>query len=233
MDVPRGFGYSLGTVMPTPRGALRAPALLAAALSAIAFFSLLGVGFARNPDGSSAQAGTPAEPASGGEQSAVGAPAPAVSKPANGGDESGESGGAGEAAAAEPKLEPGVDPDAEPLRVFASIESAWARGEADSLLVYFGEAKVALAFSRCGPRGGIFTRAQADYLLADLFAYSVTESFTFVKYRNIEEDGQLPYAVADRVYRLENGILYHDQVYVSLRKEGNDWKIAEIKSIDR
>jgi hypothetical protein len=133
----------------------------------------------------------------------------------------------------EPRLEPGTAPDAQPLLVFDRIELAWAMSVADSLLVHFGEGKVSLAFSHGGPRGGLFTRTQAGYLLGDLFKYSDTEKFRFVKFRNIDKDGQLPYAVADRVFRLENGVLYHDQVFVSLRRESGLWKVAEIKSIDR
>jgi hypothetical protein len=133
----------------------------------------------------------------------------------------------------EPRLEPGTAPDAQPLLVFERIELAWAASIADSLLVHFGDGKVSLAFSHGGPRGGLFTRTQAGYLLGDLFKYSDTEKFRFVKFRNIDKDGQLPYAVADRVFRLENGVLYHDQVYVSLRRESGFWKVAEIKSIDR
>jgi hypothetical protein len=129
-------------------------------------------------------------------------------------------------------LEPGVDPEAQPLRVFAEIERAWARGDAESLLVHIGEGKVALSFTRSGPRGGLFTRTQTAYLLADLFKYSETEEFKFVKFRNIDRDGQLPFAVADRIFRLDNGILYRDQVYVSLRRERDAWKVAEIRSID-
>ncbi len=129
-------------------------------------------------------------------------------------------------------FEPGVDPDAEPVQVFARIERAWLGGEAESLLAHFGTGKVSLSFSRGGPRGGLFTKTQAAYLLSDLLKYSTTERFKFVKYRNINRDGQRPYAVADRRFRLD-GILYHDQVYVELRREEGTWKVAEIKSIDR
>lgn len=137
-----------------------------------------------------------------------------------------------ESAAEEALLEPGVDPDSEALRVFAAMGRAWAAADTDSLMMHFGRGKVALAFSRGGPRGGVFTRTQASYLFADLFKYSTTEKFEFVKFRNIDQDGQLPYAVADRVFRLDNGVLYRDQVYVSLRREDDTWKVAEIKSID-
>ncbi|MFN0151581.1 MAG: hypothetical protein ACKVU1_12830 [bacterium] len=147
--------------------------------------------------------------------------------------ETGEADAAPGADASEERLEPGTALDAQPLQLFERIARAWSDGAADSLLAHFGEGKVSLAFSHGGPRGGLFTRTQAGYLLADLFKYSTTEKFEYVKFRNIEKDGQLPYAVADRVFRLENGILYHDQVYVSLRREASAWKIAEIKSIDR
>jgi hypothetical protein len=129
-------------------------------------------------------------------------------------------------------FEPGVDPDAEPLRIFAAIEWAWTRGSAESLITHFGSGKVSLSFSKGGPRGGLFTRTQATYLLSDLLKYCATEKFRFVKYRNINRDGQRPYAVADRRFRLD-GILYHDQVYVELRREDGTWRVAEIKSIDR
>ncbi len=136
------------------------------------------------------------------------------------------------AAVAEQLLEPGVSPAAQPLRVFSEIERAWGCGDPESLLVHFGTGKVSLSFSRTGPRGGLYTRTQAAYLLADMFKYSKTEQFKFLKFRNIEREGQLPFAVADRIYRLDNGILYHDQVYVSLRRETDAWKVAEIKSIE-
>src|SRR5512145_2766834 len=55
-------------------------------------------------------------------------------------------------------FEPGVDPDAEPLRIFAAIEWAWTRGSAESLIAHFGNGKVSLSFSKGGPRGGLFTR---------------------------------------------------------------------------
>jgi hypothetical protein len=129
-------------------------------------------------------------------------------------------------------FEPGVDAEAEPVRAFVRIEKAWTAGEAESLLAHFGAGKVSLSFSRGGPRGGLFTRTQAAYLLSDLLKYSATEKFKFVKYRNINRVGQRPYAVADRRFRLD-GILYHDQVYVELRREEGTWKVAEIKSIDR
>lgn len=129
-------------------------------------------------------------------------------------------------------FEPGVDPKAEPFRIFAAIEWAWANSDAESLLAHFGEGKVSLSFNKGGPRGGLFTRTQAAYLLSDLLKYSATETFTFEKYRNIDRDGQRPYAVADRRFRLD-GILYHDQVYVELRREDVAWRVAEIKSIDR
>jgi hypothetical protein len=133
----------------------------------------------------------------------------------------------------EARFEPGADVESPAVGVFRSIEMAWRLAQPESLLRHFGEGKVALAFSRGGPRGGIFTRTQASYLLSDLFKYSTIEKFQFVKYRNIGENGQAPFAVADRVFRLDSGILYHDQVYVSLRREGEGWKVAEIKSIDR
>lgn len=215
------------------------PVARAAIVLAFVFISAAALSMprdARAQDAAAEPDSQPAPPDSGAPGEAAQRPAsesPADAPGSSSSSEFSDADGASGASAVEERLEPGTAPDAQPLQLFERIARAWADGAADSLLVHFGEGKVSLAFSHGGPRGGLFTRTQASYLLADLFKYSTTEKFEYVKFRNIEKDGQLPYAVADRVFRLENGILYHDQVYVSLRREANAWKIAEIKSIDR
>jgi hypothetical protein len=142
-----------------------------------------------------------------------------------------EAGRAAEAAVA-PFAGADAPPLAAPTSIFERIEAAWFAARTESLLVHFGDGKVSLAFRHAGPRGGLFTRTQAAYLFADHFRHTATERFHFVRFRNAEPGAQMPFAVADRVFRLESGLLYHDQVYVSLRREAGAWKIAEIKSID-
>jgi hypothetical protein len=126
-----------------------------------------------------------------------------------------------------------VEPDSVgPIGVFAEIEVAWKKENVRQILRHYGNGKVAIAIEGSGPTGGTFSRNQSYYLLKDLFKYTITEKFEFVQYRNISDDQDKVYAVAEREYkRNDDGRLFKDKIYVSLHLESEHWVIDEIKSI--
>lgn len=127
---------------------------------------------------------------------------------------------------------PKISRPAAPLNVFADIEDGWRRGRADKILRHFGRGKVAISVAGIGPTGGFFSKNQSYYLFKDLFKYTITKRFEFVRYRNIGNKGKKVYGVAQRAYKRRNdGRLFKDKIYVSLRREGERWVVSEIKSI--
>jgi len=121
-----------------------------------------------------------------------------------------------------------------PLSVFAAIEEAWAEGDPDALVGTLDpEERVNLAFAQGGPRGGWFNRDQAYFLLKDMLEFTRTDRFEFQKYWNLDSEGRSPYAVALREFRMNDGAVHTDQVYVSLRRRGSHWVVGEIRAIDR
>jgi hypothetical protein len=125
-------------------------------------------------------------------------------------------------------------PDAAgPLSVFASVEKAWAAGDADALVQLLDpEEKVRIAFAKGGPCGGYFNRDQAYFLLKDMLEFTKTDRFTFQKYWNLDSSGKSPYAVAIREFRMNDGAAHADQVYISLRRRGDQWVVGEIRSLE-
>ena len=122
-----------------------------------------------------------------------------------------------------------------PLAVFAAVEKAWAGEDVDSLVALLDpDGRVRIAMASAGPRGGWFNRDQA-YLIKDMFEFTTTERFAFERYWNLDSSGRSPYAVAVRELRMEEGSSHTDRVYISLRKSkrGDDWYVAEIRSIDQ
>jgi hypothetical protein len=152
--------------------------------------------------------------------------------------------GAPDTASAPPEeavLDPGVPrervagetPAPGPLALFDAVERAWSTAQAESLVAVLDpEEKVHLAFTRGGPRGGWFNRDQAYFLLKDLLTFTKTDRFEFQKFWNLDADGRSPYAVAAREFRMNDGATHADQVYVSLRRRGEQWVVGEIRSID-
>lgn len=117
-----------------------------------------------------------------------------------------------------------------PLEVFGDIGEAWRRENASELGRHFGETPIRISFSRGGPRGGRFSRTQAEYALRDHFHYTIGESFEFVEYR----DGDEPLAVAERTYRVtEEDTVYRDQVNIRLVCEGDRWVVSEIEAMEK
>jgi hypothetical protein len=130
-----------------------------------------------------------------------------------------------------PRSAPAKDHEA-PLAIFADIEAGWRNAKVDNVLRHFGKAKVAISIGGAGPSGGYFSKNQSYYLFKDLFKYTITKKFEFTQFRNMQKGEQKVYAVATRLYkRRDDGRLFKDKIYVSLRQEDDRWVISEIKSV--
>lgn len=120
-----------------------------------------------------------------------------------------------------------------PLGTFAAVERAWSRAAPESLASRLDpEEKIHLAFASGGPRGGWYNRDQAYFLLKDMLEFTKTVRFEFQKYWNLDASGRSPYAVATREFHMNDGAKHTDQVYIALRKRGDDWFVGEIRSLD-
>jgi hypothetical protein len=113
--------------------------------------------------------------------------------------------------------------------VFERIARAWQQGRAETLAAFLGEGKVTITLPRVV--GGVLSKDQAEYVLRDMFKYSSTERFEFVKYDTFVSEGVA--GIAEWFYRSsKGGPVTKDRVSVWLVKEGKDkprWVIKEIK----
>lgn len=69
-----------------------------------------------------------------------------------------------------------------------------------------------------------FSQSQSYYVLKDFFSSYIPIRFKFMR---INDSTELPFAVGQFTYSLR-GIRGSSQVFVSLKKNGNTWKISQI-----
>jgi len=146
-----------------------------------------------------------------------------------------QSGAPGQEKKAEPRPADPADADA-PMLVFGEIERAWNASNVDQMLRHFGTGKVSISITGAGSGGGTFSRNQSHYLFKDLFSHTATRKFEFVQFRQPGDAGGESFAIAERHYqKSDDGRLFKDKVYVSLRREHESnrerWVVDEIKSI--
>ena len=112
---------------------------------------------------------------------------------------------------------------------FERIAKAWQEGQAETIATFLGENKVTITLPRVA--GGMLSRNQAEYVLRDMFKYSFTEKFAFVKYDEFVSEGAV--GIAEWSYRsVKGGAIVKDKISVWLVKEGKEkprWVIREIK----
>jgi hypothetical protein len=119
---------------------------------------------------------------------------------------------------------------ASPLSVLAAFERAWEEGEADVVEETLASDKIALSLSDAGPQDEAYTRTQALYLIKDALAYRITESFGFVEFYWSENGVKDPHGIARwRFSRSEGGPPHELMLKVTLRLEGQDWVVSEIR----
>ncbi|UCF04195.1 MAG: DUF4783 domain-containing protein [bacterium] len=118
-----------------------------------------------------------------------------------------------------------------PISVFRGLAKAWESGNAEAISRFAGDSKIFLNVRGIGQRGGYFSRPQVRYLFQRMFKAATPVKFKFVKYHNLDKPDRRVYGVAQRSYKkVRNNRLYQDKVYVTLRKEGERWVVAEIKT---
>jgi hypothetical protein len=117
-----------------------------------------------------------------------------------------------------------------PLSVLAAFEEAWADGRADLIEETLASDRIALSLSDAGPQDEAYTRTQALYLLKDALAYRITESFGFVEFNWTENGSVMPCGIARWEFRRsEGGPPRELMLKVTLRLEGPDWVVSEIR----
>ena len=114
---------------------------------------------------------------------------------------------------------------------FETIAKAWQEGKAETLATFLGEGKVSILLPKVA--GGVLSKSQAEYVLKDLFKYTVTERFEFTKYDEFVSEGVV--GIAERSYRSgKEGPLSKDRISVWLVREGQgspQWVIREIREV--
>jgi hypothetical protein len=112
---------------------------------------------------------------------------------------------------------------------FERIARAWEGGRPETLDLFLGEGQVTITLPRVA--GGVLSRDQAEYVLRDMFTYSLTERFKFVKYDTFLSEGVA--GIAEWSLRPSKARPARmERISVWLVREGKDkprWVIREIK----
>ncbi len=118
-----------------------------------------------------------------------------------------------------------------PLSIFRDIEKAWHNESPDEILNLLSKGKVYLYIKESGYREGYYSHSQTRYIFRSIFEQNRQLKFRFVKYYNLEQPSRRVYGVAQRSYKnISSGRLFRDKLYVALKREGDRWVIARIKS---
>jgi hypothetical protein len=117
------------------------------------------------------------------------------------------------------------------LTVFREVEAGWRSATPKPFEKYLRKGKVRLDFGEGGPRGGLFARSQAYYLIADYLKGTQTLQIGFAKISDGSRGSTKPYALLERVFRDKNGISRKEVVFVSLALEDSSWTICELRAI--
>jgi hypothetical protein len=117
-----------------------------------------------------------------------------------------------------------------PMAVFAALERFWSDDAGDSLIARVCPDRIRLSFRRIGPRDGTFERAQAEYLLADLFSFTRTDSFFFVEYEYDPTEDAPPRAVGRWFFKGEAAVEREARVTIRLTPHAGTWAISSIEA---
>jgi hypothetical protein len=120
---------------------------------------------------------------------------------------------------------------ARPLDIFREVEQGWRSGTPKPFERYLGKGKVRLDFGEGGPRGGLFTRSQAYYLIADYLRRTHTVNIKLLRVAEQSKRGPRPYALLERKCRYKNGVSGKEKIFVLLSAESGQWVISELRII--
>ena len=115
--------------------------------------------------------------------------------------------------------------------VFRDVEAGWRSSTPKPFEKYLRKGKVRLDFGEGGPRGGLYARSQAYYLIADYFKGTQTVGLAITKVNDGGQGNTRPYALLERTYKDRNGLARKEVVFVSLALEDGQWAISEIRAI--
>lgn len=118
-----------------------------------------------------------------------------------------------------------------PIAVFREVAAGWRAGTPKTFEKYLRKGKVRLDFGEGGPRGGLFARSQAYYLIADYLKGTQTSGVEITRVSDGAQGKSKPYALLERVYRDKNGAPRKEVVFVSLMLEEGQWAISELRAI--
>jgi hypothetical protein len=119
----------------------------------------------------------------------------------------------------------------DPLKIFGAVEKGWRDGTPKPFEGYLGKGKVRLDFGEGGPRGGLFTRSQAYYLLADYLRRAQTVRIGIARMSDGSKKGSRPHALLERLCRYSNGVARKEIIFVSLSREDDRWVISELRVV--
>lgn len=115
--------------------------------------------------------------------------------------------------------------------VFRDVEAGWRSATPKPFEKYLRKGKVRLDFGEGGPRGGLYARSQAYYLIADYLKGTQTLEATLVKVSDGAKGVTKPYALVERVFRDRKGMSRRETVFISLALEDSLWAISELRVV--
>ena len=119
-----------------------------------------------------------------------------------------------------------------PEGVFRDIEKAWRGRNAELISRYAGSGRVYIDVQMLNRKGGYFSRPQVFFLFKRMFKNTKLLRFTFQRISKPASEGTRAYGIALRVLKdLRTGKIIRDKVYVTLKWNGNNWVLSEIKSM--
>jgi hypothetical protein len=117
------------------------------------------------------------------------------------------------------------------LTVFREVAAGWRSATPKPFEKYLRKGKVRLDFGEGGPRGGLFARSQAYYLIAGYLKGTQTLGISFAKVSDGAKGNAEPYALLERSYRDRDGVSRKEVVIITLALDEGSWVIAEVRVI--
>jgi hypothetical protein len=117
------------------------------------------------------------------------------------------------------------------LTVFREVAAGWRSATPKPFEKYLRKGKVRLDFGEGGPRGGLFARSQAYYLIAGYLKGTQTLGISFAKVSDGAKGNAEPYALLERSYRDRDGVPRKEVVIITLALDEGSWVIAEVRVI--
>ncbi len=119
----------------------------------------------------------------------------------------------------------------EPQVIFRAVATGLRSGRPEAFVGYFGKGRVRLDFGEGGPRGGLFTKSQAYYLLSQYLKRAQTMSTRFIRSPQVSTGHGHPSTLLERLCRYRSGVVSKQLIFVSLSLEDNRWVISEMRII--